>query len=490
MDHHLLKYATAALLLSTGSAHASKEITLLNDILSVRVEQEILSNNVMVSSYVNTNVSYSAPAMEKRKWIWLECEYGKFGAEPARGFPEYGTNCGIEITDSTYEPSGKDAQLLLGTIGTQPNDTDVMQFVQFDDRVWYRGDFGFESTPEEKNTVYLNTNIGGTAHTIFNENNGMWPPGVASHVTFRNEAARITNGTSTAASGGILVALGQCNFQMVGEENGPGGGDWKTQTKGFVQLFQGGMASDDQEALPLIPKGRDYIGITANEDSICSFLPDGYVMRTIREFPGDSWITLWQSPTLIYRDLDANTTPFGANNDGGAGDPQTFRSDEQCGLANVNLRLYIPAANMENINTALNGIRGMLSGGITEDAEVTDGRIVIGRADEGALPQYDTSSEPIVELNVDEDGEISAANPLEVDQGEFDRDSGGIILAAHIVNNSAQDCVGKQAEPEFATGNVMYTKTGSDESTTTGSLSGYSSNSNQVWLFRRLEVLF
>lgn len=464
------------------AAHAYIEIQLYGGVMSIRVENEMLSNNVMVDSYVNTNESFSAPSTaETFKWIWLECDYGAYGAEGDRSFPEYGTNCGIEMTLPFREPSGKDAQLLIGVLGTQPEPDEagmggIMPFVQYDQLVTFRGDYGVESEPEEDNTVYLDTLVGSDVRTLVLEHDGQWPPGVTSEVHFRGETARVRDGVATPD---IEVNMGQCNFYAQVVEASAGGDDFRTQVKGLTELEEP-QAHDDQMYLALIYPGQDYIGIGANEDSVCTIKYDGYRLRKITEFPGDSWVTLAQVPTSVYRDLDTGTPPFNA-----AGPLQTMRFDQDCTEANVNHRIYIPASVLRDIPNTLTSIRVWLAAGQSEGVGITSGDVYIGLAAESSLPDFAASP---VKLELD-DASLDAYQVEKTEGGTLTRDAGGIIIAYHIANNTAADCVGRQQEPEWATNFVTYKKTGATEASTVD-VSGYTSGSNDVSGFRRLEVLF
>lgn len=463
-------------------AQASIEATLgMDGVLSVRVSEEWLSNGVLVEEFYDEDVTYSGPSAGLFKWVWLECDGDKFFDEANRPFPVLATNCGIEITAPFREPSGKDAQLLVTVIGTQRyDDSTVMKFVQYDQNVMFRGDFGVEDV-EAFTTVHLDTFFDSAVRAVALEHDGQWPPGVSAEIHFRGETARIRdpNPSCPGCVDPIELGMGQCNVQMIAQESGPGGGDWKTQTKAMTEIEEP-MGSDDDERLPLTPYGRDWIMIAANEDSTCSFIPSGYRLRTIREFPGDSWVTLAQAPVVNYRDVDTFTGSLNADN------PMTFRDDQTCGLANSTVRVYIPSGSLRDIPAALTSIRVWLAAGQSEGLDLSG--VYVGNANEGALPAYDGTPA----------GPFSISDPAAFDGAEVSdaltltRDSGGIIVGFNVANTAGSDCAGNNQETDIDVidNYVTYTKAASQEAGTTGALAGYSNTTTRSLGFRRLEVLF
>lgn len=480
------------------NAHAAIEIQFpyFTDDMTVFVEQEMMTNNVMVSSF-STTISNAAldnalPEADGGKWawIWLKCDYGKFGARGERSFPEYGTDCEIEITAQYTRPTA-DAVLLLSAYSRNPDRYDkLVPYVQTDRRVEFYGEvLQNEDDRPTLHTSYLQPerDISGTPTMVPGQIDGStyWPPAVTAEVRFRGECHAVTDVSPDPA-------FCQASFAPVGTEGRSVNSEstfFQTPVaKGSIP-FQGDIISDSGQWRSMVPPGRDfaYFGGEGADHSSVTLMFGGFRLRSTPDpiAAGGSWATLWQVPIGFY----VNPAEFGTPGSGiDPVNPWTFTQDDTCAFDGFTIRQYIPASNLRTIPLTFQSLRLWITAGYVGNEGVSLSKLYIGNADVGALPAFSGSP---VQVNIAGDTspllvmrESAVSNAVTLAR----LTNTGLIVSAHF-DSAANDCIAVNVEAAYSTGNTTYTKAGVDEAATTGALSGYSSTSNSTALARRIEVL-
>ena len=221
-----------AMLSSPPRAEGAIEIFLdENETLSVRVDDEMMTNRIIAGSFRDADVKLPEIGPGKFKWLWLVAQRPRLGGLWWWNSPQYGKNLALQWTDPFVAPQA-DAILFLTAVSTQPYNDSALPFKQTGREVRFPGDFAFKWKGKFPERVTEHVNTGGLAAVV--ELDGIIPPGVTEEVYFRCEAARITD-----ANDNIDLAPPQGNVASVNEEGFNKGGSWRTQCKGLGRIDQG-----------------------------------------------------------------------------------------------------------------------------------------------------------------------------------------------------------------------------------------------------------